>query len=72
MAIQAVEQQATVIVFDDREVQGAVDADICFCGGTDCDECVMCKKCKTSYHDWCVDFAEVEQSKRNRYVWVLL
>ena len=61
------EKQATVIVFDDHEVQGAVDAEVCFCGGMDSDECVMCKKCKTSYHDWCVDFVDVEKSKRNHY-----
>jgi hypothetical protein len=67
MAIKAVDEQAWVIVFDDREVEGALDADVCFCGGTDGDDYVQCKKCKTCYHDWCVNFVDENQAKRNRY-----
>jgi hypothetical protein len=68
MAIKAVEEQACVIVFDDREVLGATDADICFCGGTGSGDCVMCKRCKTQFHNWCVDFPDESEANRSRYV----
>ena len=50
-AVEAVDQQASVIVFAERELPGSSDAPVCFCGGDFDDDmlnCVNARQCITS------------------------
>ena len=66
-AVEAVDQQASVIVFAERELPGSSDAPVCFCGGDFDDDMLNCVKCKTVYHKLCVAWNDGAGGVANKY-----
>ena len=66
-AVQAVDEQASVIVFAERELQGSSDAPVCFCGDEPDADMLSCGKCKTAYHKLCVAWNDDAGVAANKY-----
>jgi hypothetical protein len=67
MALKSIKEQSKIIIFKSDVVQGSSSAEVCFCGDDSHDGLIECAKCKTMYHEVCVDWKSFPGAKGKSY-----
>jgi len=67
-AVSAVEKQARVVVLASHPLTGSSEAPLCLCGEDDDVALITCKKCRTEYHQQCIQWNPAGRIKAKDYV----